>query len=335
MQRKLFVVVIFFLFVSVFSFAIFAQGGGKSSSKAPPLDLNGTWKTEDGEEVKIDHNPQSGFVLTIFDSTPGQKIAGDCPNAGHRGKYIDGKMAGRSLSGTMWLCTTVKELIEGCHLDPVFTVTFKTTLVSSDLITGTRRSEWYGPKQNPAKSDTCKYVRDPSGDRDVPFTLTRKGVDCPDTSAIDTFNQITDRAAKFTDAAAKYVKDGEIGSALNKSQKALRDISNTISRLEKAGKKCKEIHETLSEIEQFQAAIDQINNAGCDSQALAGGFDNLFQAAGKIGKRFVKIPELQPLFEILSQNSNFFQKVSGALDPEHRWADQFAGIDGYVPNCPH
>ncbi len=53
MQRKLFVVVILFLFAGVFSFAIFAQGGGATSK--PPLDLNGTWKNEAGEEVEIRH----------------------------------------------------------------------------------------------------------------------------------------------------------------------------------------------------------------------------------------------------------------------------------------
>jgi hypothetical protein len=39
------------------------------------------------------------------------------------------------------------------------------------------------------------------------------------------------------------------------------------------------------------------------------------------------------MFEILSQNQDFFVKVSGALNPEQRWADQFQGIDGYVANC--
>ena len=175
--------------------------------------------------------------------------------------------------------------------------------------------------------------RDPSGDSDPEFTLTRKRLDCPDIDKIEQYGQVTDRAATLTGLAAKYVKDGQIGQALDRSQNALRGISNKLSVLVKTGQKCQEIHDSLSDIEQFEAAIDQINNAGCDSQALAGGFDNLFQAAGKIGKRFVAIPELQPLFDILSQNTDFFQKVSGALDPEHRWADQFAGIDGYVPNC--
>lgn len=325
MQDKLFPAVLLFLLVGAFSSAVLGQTGGST------LDLNGTWTNNDGEEVEIQHLLRSGAVIATFSSIPkGLSNPGDCPGGGHRPKYVDGHLAGYSLTGTMWRCTVSKPLMDDCGLAPVYTTTFKTTLVSNNLIKGTRRTEYYGP----AKSNgPCKYTRDASGDKDVDFSLTRKGLDCPDTAEIEKYNEITDRAAKFTELAAKYVKDGEIGSALDRSQKALRNISNTLSVLVKTGKKCKEIHESLSEIEQFEAAIDQINNAGCDSQALAGGFDNLFQAAGKIGKRFVKIPELQPLFEILSENSNFFQKVSGALDPEHRWADQFAGIDGYVPNC--
>jgi hypothetical protein len=333
MQRKLFVGVMFLLFTTVFAAATFAQGGGKT----PPPNLNGTWTNEAGEEVDIHQDAVSGRVYAIFDK-------GDCPDKSHshRPKYIEGHLAGYSLSGTMWRCTGSKPLIEDCGLDPVFTTTFKTTLVSDNLIKGTRRSEWYGPKKEDGQKkddgqkksdDRCKFARDSSGDKDIDFTLTRKGLECPDTAKVQHFYDVSDRAARFTAAAASYVKDGQLHTALDKSQSTLREFSNALSRLVKLGKKCEEIHDALDEIYQFEAAIDQINNAGCDSQALAGGFDNLFQAFGKIGKRFVKIPELQPLFEILSENSNFFQKVSGALDPEHRWADQFAGIDGYVPNC--
>jgi transposase len=40
-----------------------------------------------------------------------------------------------------------------------------------------------------------------------------------------------------------------------------------------------------------------------------------------------------PAFTILSQDQNFFSTVSGQLNPEQRWADQFQYVDGYIPNC--
>jgi hypothetical protein len=295
-----------------------AQGDGSAT-----LDLGGKWKTEDGEEVTID-KLGSGSVRAFFEK-------GDCKGGGHRPQYIEGHLSGRTIKGTMWRCTSSTALMEDCGLDPVFTTTFITTLVSNDLIKGTRRTEYYGPKDD--KNDKCKFKRDSSGDKDVEFSITRISAECPDIKDIEKYDQVTDRAATFTDVAAHFVKDAQISQALDSSGKILRSISNTLSVYEKTGKKCQEIHDSLDEIYQFQAAIDQINNAGCDRQALAGGFDNLFQAAGRIGKRFVKLPELQPLFAVLAQDTNFFQKVSGALDPEQRWADQFAGIDGYVPNC--
>jgi hypothetical protein len=167
MQSKALFAVIFILVVSGFSSSNFAQAGES------PLNLNGKWLTDDGEEIKI--TQQSGSVTSTFTSTlPGETIAGDCPGKGsnkHRAFYINGNLAGQSLSGTMSRCTLSKPLMEDCGLDPAYTTTFQTTLVSNTLIKGTRRSEWYGPKKDPGKNDACKFVRDSSGDKDVDFTL--------------------------------------------------------------------------------------------------------------------------------------------------------------------
>ena len=75
------------------------------------IDLSGTWTTESGEEVEIVQLDTT--ITSTFTAPPGQP-AGDCPNGGHRGKYIDGKLVGRTLSGTMMRCTVSKALVEDC-----------------------------------------------------------------------------------------------------------------------------------------------------------------------------------------------------------------------------
>jgi hypothetical protein len=91
------------------------------------------------------------------------------------------------------------------------------------------------------------------------------------------------------------------------------------------------IEQRLDDILEFEAAIDQINGAGCNSPSLAGDFDNP-QLAGRLGNAFNPFPELGPAFTILAQDQNFFSTVLGELHPEQRWADEFQNVDGYIPN---
>jgi hypothetical protein len=302
------------------------------SQKPETPDLSGIWQTDEGEEVEVPAELSGRFGSLVATFTEHNKRPlGDCPfEQGRRSKYIEGKISGNVLTGTMYRCTNVEVLATKCKLG-VFSTTITAT-VTKDKIIGTRRSEWY----KPTEGDECKFTRDKSGDKDIPFSMTRKTKNhCPDTEEIEKYNAVSERAAKFTELAAKFVKnkDSQMSQALDDSQKALRGISNGLNVYITLGEKCNEIRDVLGDLEEFQNAIDQINNAGCDSSVLARGFDDLFRSAGTLGKRFVKLPALTPMFEILSQNQNFFVKVSGALNPEQRWANQFSGIDGYVPNC--
>lgn len=167
------------------------------------------------------------------------------------------------------------------------------------------------------------------------FTLVRKERSlCPDTAAIEAFNKVADHAADLSGIAANHVSDSDLQRAFSDSQKSLGGISNALSRYVKLGQKCSEIHDAINEIEKFKSAIDAINSAGCDSRQLARGFDDLFKSAGQIGKRFVKLPELQSWFDLLAEDKNFFSVVSGDLNPEQRWASQFSQVEGYLPTCP-
>ena len=62
-----------------------------------------------------------------------------------------------------------------------------------------------------------------------------------------------------------------MSTALDESQKALRGISNALNVYITLGEKCEEIRDVLGDLKEFQNAIDQINNAGCDSSVLARG----------------------------------------------------------------
>ncbi len=308
---------------------------GTETGSAPSIpDLTGDWKLDSGGTIHID----------FFNSTGSPSIAnyfvdgGDCKYGGHRGKLFDSASFtdANTMTGEMEVCTHSKELIDQCHVDPTFTVQYTTTSSSKDAIIGTLMSEWYAP----TKGDECKLTRDPSGDSKKPFTLKRASKNpCPDTDAIKQYSQVSNRAVgniatiesglqRLNAAGSKVVQNG-----LASAQSQLNTISRGLGEIAEAGEECDKLHSVLDDIKQFQSAIDQINNAGCNTMALAGGFDNLFAAAGKLGNAFNPFPALAPAFNILSQDQNFFTAVSGNLDPETRWADQFQNVEGYIPNC--
>lgn len=85
-----------------------------------------------------------------------------------QGPYAEGEW-----SGTLWLCTQPgsEELVANCGVSEVFERPFTATF-TGDTITGTYRSEWYRYEESDDPNG-CHWVRDPSGDEDVPFSLTR------------------------------------------------------------------------------------------------------------------------------------------------------------------
>jgi len=299
------------------------------------LDLNGTWTTDKAEEIEITHLP-SGLVNSIFTNP----VGGQCPDPWtsefRRTQYIDGKIANNQIKqGKMWFCNSSEDLVtKPCKDEPVFSVPFDATNITNDMISGKYVSQYYKvvdrtPSQDTDK-DVCKYVRDPSGDTMESFVLTRKDArKCLDKEKIEAFNKAADATAEYAETVSRHIEDNSSAKMLEHLAKALR----ALSRYVKLAEKCDEIHDSLKELMEFKDAIDQVNNAGCDNHSLAAGFDNLFRSGGKLGKRFVKVPELQPVFEIMSQDYDFFIKNSGNLDPEQRWAGQLRQVDSWVPNC--
>jgi hypothetical protein len=155
----------------------------QSPAPPPPLDLTGDWTVEDdpaenGAVVTIRHE---GPVLagTVSNVTATFKEKPECPYVKADGDtpfprpfYVSGPLDGRGL-GTMWRCTRVEDLVRECKLAAGYTTTFKVSSFNPIRIAGTYRSEYY---RQVDPDDPCKFERDASGDRDVPFTLHRP---CP------------------------------------------------------------------------------------------------------------------------------------------------------------
>jgi hypothetical protein len=320
------------LLAAVFVFG--AQWGNVYAGTGQALvvpDLTGDWASDKGEVIHIDFFNLTGkpTVSNYF------KQGADCPYGGHRGSlfatydFTDAN----TMHGDMWACTGTEVLVDKCGVDSVFRVHYTTKSISKTSIIGTYTSEWYAPQGG----DECKFTRDPSGDTQKPFQLIRQGANpCPDTAAINQYRQVSNRAVGNIAFISRHLPSsaGQVAQGLASAQSQLNTISRGLAEIVAVGDDCDKLHSVIDEVEQFQSAIDQINNAGCNTMALAGGFDNLFQAAGKLGNAFNPFPALSPAFTILAQDQGtFFTPVSGNLDPEIRWADQFQYVDGYIPNC--
>lgn len=297
-----------------------AANAGGSAPKPP--DLSGTWVTDMGEVQFM----QAGTSATAIFSN-----GGTCKNGDHLTRYIDGHFKDASnLVGTIRLCTNAQVLIDKCGLAKTFSSPFHTTSISKNSITGTFMSEWY----DAAKGDQCKFTRNAAKDTPKTFTLTRKtSSPCPDTAQVKQLVAVSGKVTKYMSFAAGHMTDPGLRGTVSRSQNAISDISGLLGKYADAGEKCDQIDSLLGQIDEFEAAIDQINNAGCNTNVLAAGFDNLFRTAGQVGQQFNPIPELKPIFALLAANQNFFATTSSNLDPEQRWADQFQHVDGYVPNC--
>jgi hypothetical protein len=239
-----------------------------------------------------------------------------------------------TFSGDMEVCTGAEVLVKKCGLASKFTVHYKTTSISKTSIVGTLTSEWY----DPVKGDSCKFTHNPSKDSQEPFTLSNTSDNpCPDLDAIKAYSRDSNRAVGVIDVAVKSgrISNQQVMQGLQTTESSLNAIARVLGDLTYAGDECDKIHSIIDQITEFQGAIDQINNAGCDSMAEAGGFDNLFRTAGQLGGAFGKVPGLGPVVTLLANDQNFFQAVEGNLNPEQRWADQFQYVDGYIPTCPH
>jgi hypothetical protein len=321
---------------------MFGTSAGTLAGTAPGQsvpDLTGDWNLTSGGTPGVIHI-HAGNSAGAFPTLTNWFVSGAaCPYGtppGKRNRLFDSITFQNkdAFSGDMEVCTRNQVLVEKCHVTSLFTVHYEATSISKTSIAGTLTAEWF----DGVPGDECKFRRNASKDTKAPFTLTRADSNpCPDTDAIKAYSKDSNTAVGVIQTAigSGKIQNAQVIQGLTSTQTALNTISRVLGTLSAAGDDCDKIHSVLSQIEQFQSAIDQINNAGCDSMAEAGGFDNLFRTAGQLGGSLSSVPGLGPVFTLLSNDENFFQAVEGNLNPEQRWADQFQYVDGYIPNCPH
>jgi hypothetical protein len=148
-------------------------GSSDNNDPIPDFDLSGIWVTSEGEEVELTELKSGGGATVFAVFTEHNKLPnGGCKFGDRREKFIDGTLAGKKLTGTMWRCTDSEPLFKGCHVASVYKTTFKANVISKDEIDGYRRTEYWGP----GGSGECEFTRDASGDKDAAFRLIRKAV---------------------------------------------------------------------------------------------------------------------------------------------------------------
>ncbi len=147
---------------------------------------------------------------------------------------------------------------------------------------------------------------------------------CPETDYMEEMKKQSGRAVSIARAGAQVAKDQQIKQALQSTAESLENIPKTLDKVIALAKAC-------ALVRDFVNAVKAINDAGCDSTKLARGFDALFRSAGKIGEKLPLDPVSKQYFKLLASNESFFESTSSKLNPEQRWAKQFAGVEGYVP----
>lgn len=295
-------------------------------------ELTGLWKSDDGDiEFHIlSAGKPDGSDQTVLAFFADGIENGSCRVGAPRGKFIDATFNGRRIEGKMIRCTNTEDMIKKCGMTEHYDAEFYTTSVTKDEIIGCWKTEHYAYKEH----DGCPYTQDKSGDRYLKFVLTRKEASlCPDTAEVKKINEATENAATVIRVAMKVTKDSGVSHVLESSETALNNIAGGLGRVVALSEKCDALHDAMKNLRKFKDAIDEVNNAKCGPQSAAA-FDHLFTSVGDLGEQFGSLEGLGPLFEILAQNETFFQDVSGALNPEQRWADQFDAVDGYTSTCP-
>lgn len=187
------------LLIIVFGTALLCSSA--DSQKKSPVDLNGKWTVDSGEEVQILQSGQS--LRATF--TEGA----ECPYGGSRDHFLDGQLQANSLQGSLIACTRVEKLVTDCRLDPSYALKF-VGAVSADgqviKLTGKLDYVNYDTGQG-GKWVNCQ-VR-PAAGSDKTVTLTRPcspeklcaAVDAAlayINGVLDNFNQSSFNAEQFT-----------------------------------------------------------------------------------------------------------------------------------------
>jgi tetratricopeptide (TPR) repeat protein len=121
--------------ISVLALLFLLASLAQAQDKPQKIDLNGTWTSDKGESVKVVQSGQS--VNATFLS------GGGCPYGGARSYFFKGQLQGTSLTGSMMACASSKQMIDDCHVEPVYETKIRKTTVSADTISGELFWDWW------------------------------------------------------------------------------------------------------------------------------------------------------------------------------------------------
>jgi hypothetical protein len=133
------------------------------AQKQQKLDLNGKWKTDQGEEVVI--SASGGSLTATFVS------GADCKWGGTRDFYIQGSLQGNTLSGTMKRCSLNQQLLQDCHLTDPYSAKFEAT-VEKNTISGTSHPDYINYDVKDGHYINCRITT--GGGGPASFSLRRE-----------------------------------------------------------------------------------------------------------------------------------------------------------------
>jgi hypothetical protein len=173
-----------------------------------PLNLDGHWLTDGGEEVVITHTGST--VRSTFVSGAG------CPHGGMREFHIDGLLEGDQLSGKMMACTLKTKMITDCGLEPVYTVTFRGHATRRQ-ITAQYNPDYVRYDETDGRWTNCRVDR--GGGGETTFTLTRIGCDPDELAKAKELLASYEATLDLYERAKATLKPGQTFSEVQKSVK--------------------------------------------------------------------------------------------------------------------
>ncbi len=135
---------------------------GSLAQKQERLNLNGKWKTDQGDEVLITQSGSSVRATFVKGA--------ECRFGGTRDYYLEGDLRRNSLRGTRQICSLNKQLLDDCHLTDAYTVKFEAT-VDRDAIKGTYYRDYINYDEKNGHYVNCRTTV--GGGGATSFSLTR------------------------------------------------------------------------------------------------------------------------------------------------------------------
>ena len=117
-----------------------------SQETADSLDLNGEWRFDTEEVVRVTHDGTTVRAEFVEGA--------ECFDGQVRPYFLDGVLVGTSLTGRMMVCSRSPRLVEECGISSMYETTFEAT-VEPGRISGTRVSQGLATQESDGRYTSC------------------------------------------------------------------------------------------------------------------------------------------------------------------------------------